>query len=894
MNKKKITSILLSGAMTVGMTTSSLPVFAQEETEINSSSTVEGAINQEQDNVLDEKKTQVIVNETNTIEDETADTNASTEIQKKESIQTNDVVETQNKETITTINNLITPLSNTSNQTDSSVAQVEMNGTVSYYDNLNEAVHAISDANGTGTIALLKDASLTGWAADKIVGNITLIGNNHSVSGDGAGISVYGTLTIQNCNFASGATLCPFNLGTINIYGGNHETITAGYGGIVNVYDGNFGMAYVQEGTLNIYGGTFVGVDGNAHLIPKSINMPASLTMKIDSTFDVTFNRSIVIGGNPVNIIPQLSSSDPNVVSVDRFGTLTAEGEGTATITASTYGFNPMTCTVTVTKKTLEAPDLSSLVAVYIDNDSMTLDCARIASVENLQYAYAEGDHATAPTDESAWKDVTKDSNYLIALTNLKEATPYTIFLRYKETNEYAASPSSSEVFTTTQSSVQATINYVNETIHVRNAYSDYRVILGNESTIFRSDGEGNIPIQKDWFGKTITILLAESPSSLAQKLDVPARPAAPLSLEGEVAGTGENDCKITGLNNNVSYEISKDDGETWDDATVVNGEITGLSVGTYQVRFKATDTTFASQPVTVAIEKIQTELKFTVDNIDKVYDGITVNPSTHQSNGGGISRTLSWYQLNEDGSYTKLEKAPINAGSYKVVATIKESANYTGAKIEMTFEIFKATPSYTLPTGLTMKQGETLSSVALPKGFTWKDENQKADALGTQTFKAVFTPEDTTNYEVVKDIEISVTVNPKMEVINQPPVINAKDQTLTVGDEFDPLKGITATDVEDGDLTDKIKVTKNTVDTSKEGKYRVDYEVKDSGGIRVVRTITVTVKEKSANQTTTDSKKTNGANTSVGLGTGLFASLAGVSALGAGILSVLKKRNSK
>ena len=44
----------------------------------------------------------------------------------------------------------------------------------------------------------------------------------------------------------------------------------------------------------------------------------------------------------------------------------------------------------------------------------------------------------------------------------------------------------------------------------------------------------------------------------------------------------------------------------------------------------------------------------------------------------------------------------------------------------------------------------------------------------------------------------------------------------------------------------------------------------------------------------TTDSKKTNGTKTSAGLGIGLFSSLAGASAIGAGILSVLKKRNGK
>ena len=41
-------------------------------------------------------------------------------------------------------------------------------------------------------------------------------------------------------------------------------------------------------------------------------------------------------------------------------------------------------------------------------------------------------------------------------------------------------------------------------------------------------------------------------------------------------------------------------------------------------------------------------------------------------------------------------------------------------------------------------------------------------------------------------------------------------------------MAGVTALDKEDGDLTDKIEVINNTVDTSKAGTYTVTYKVKD------------------------------------------------------------------
>ena len=91
----------------------------------------------------------------------------------------------------------------------------------------------------------------------------------------------------------------------------------------------------------------------------------------------------------------------------------------------------------------------------------------------------------------------------------------------------------------------------------------------------------------------------------------------------------------------------------------------------------------------------------------------------------------------------------------------------------------------------------------------------------------------------------ITVTVNPKMEPLNAAPIINAEDKTLTVGDEFDPMADVTATDEEDGNLTDKIEVLKNEVDTTKAGKYEVTYKVTDSKGASRTKTITVTVNPK-------------------------------------------------
>ncbi|MBC6298376.1 DUF5011 domain-containing protein, partial [Listeria sp. FSL L7-1517] len=60
----------------------------------------------------------------------------------------------------------------------------------------------------------------------------------------------------------------------------------------------------------------------------------------------------------------------------------------------------------------------------------------------------------------------------------------------------------------------------------------------------------------------------------------------------------------------------------------------------------------------------------------------------------------------------------------------------------------------------------------------------------------------------------------------------------------FDPMSTIQATDKEDGDITSTVKITNNTVDTSKPGNYEVTYEVTDSDGNKATFTRTVTVTE--------------------------------------------------
>ena len=104
-----------------------------------------------------------------------------------------------------------------------------------------------------------------------------------------------------------------------------------------------------------------------------------------------------------------------------------------------------------------------------------------------------------------------------------------------------------------------------------------------------------------------------------------------------------------------------------------------------------------------------------------------------------------------------------LNAGTYRMYASIGDTDNYYGFEaVYCEFVVAKATPTYTVPTGLTAKHGQTLADVTLPDGWSWTDSSESVGGASTaaKTFQAKFTPKDTKNYNTVENIELEVTVN--------------------------------------------------------------------------------------------------------------------------------------
>ena len=149
---------------------------------------------------------------------------------------------------------------------------------------------------------------------------------------------------------------------------------------------------------------------------------------------------------------------------------------------------------------------------------------------------------------------------------------------------------------------------------------------------------------------------------------------------------------------------------------------------------------------------------------------------------------------VNEGTGYTLTDNTATNAGTYTAKATLeagyKWSDGSTGVK-EISFEIRKADPTYTVPTGLKGQKGAKLSTVTLPNGFTWVDGEEVLNTVGEKTFKAKFTPVDTNNYKVVEvDVKVMVednTTPPPTPTVTDIKVNSTNHKTeYKVGEELD------------------------------------------------------------------------------------------------------------
>ena len=344
-----------------------------------------------------------------------------------------------------------------------------------------------------------------------------------------------------------------------------------------------------------------------------------------------------------------------------------------------------------------------------------------------------------------------------------------------------------------------------------------------------------------------------------------------------------------------------EEDGDITNKIEILKNDVNVNEPGIYDVTYKVTDTQGASYTTTIKV---------------------TVNPKAADLNAcpviNATDKTLTVGDEfdpmadvtatdEEDGNLTdkieikKNEVDTTKPGKYEVTYKVTDGGGASYVKtitvtVNPKMEPLNAAPiinaeDKTLTVGDTFDPKADVTATDEEDGnLTDKIEVLKNEVDTTKAGKYEVTYKVTDSKGASRTKTITVTVNPKIETLNEAPTIDVTDKEITVGDKFDPKDGVTAKDKEDGNLTDKIEILKNTVDPSKPGVYEVTYKVTDSKGASCTKTIKVTVKEK-APAPSKDNNKTTTVAPKTGDSTNVSAVIALLTVSGIALLALLKKK---
>ena len=136
------------------------------------------------------------------------------------------------------------------------------------------------------------------------------------------------------------------------------------------------------------------------------------------------------------------------------------------------------------------------------------------------------------------------------------------------------------------------------------------------------------------------------------------------------------------------------------------------------------------------------------------------VNTSDATYTGYADRSRVSSEVLKEGIDYEVAYSDDVNAGTAKI--SIAGKGNY-GGTLSYTFKINKAKPECATFGMGGVIFGTTLGNLKLPEGYSWQDgPSTPVGDVGTHIFLATYTPADTANYEVVRDLAIEVGVSAK------------------------------------------------------------------------------------------------------------------------------------
>ena len=290
-------------------------------------------------------------------------------------------------------------------------------------------------------------------------------------------------------------------------------------------------------------------------------------------------------------------------------------------------------------------------------------------------------------------------------------------------------------------------------------------------------NGELTLPIQKNdvettgSVGTVTVVIKSTNYADITLTVNVSAKNritptgTPTLSKNAITYGDALNTIALSGkLHDNVN-NVDVDGTFEWVDGT----HIPVVGNGTYAAEwiFEPTDTEkylTVSGRSNITVEKAQQYGK--VSMAGYTYGKTPSTPTLTDQTGDLNARVTYSYAAADSGSVQTwdIQNPPaLNAGTYRMYASIGDTDNYYGCEaVYCEFVVAKATPTYTAPTGLTAKYGQTLADVTLTDGWSWMDSSESVGGASTaaKTFQAKFTPTDAVNYNMVENIGLEVMVN--------------------------------------------------------------------------------------------------------------------------------------
>ena len=361
--------------------------------------------------------------------------------------------------------------------------------------------------------------------------------------------------------------------------------------------------------------------------------------------------------------------------------------------------------------------------------------------------------------------------------------------------------------------------------------HNSYAPIL--EETVVDGHTWYKVPVNLSGTTNEFGWTLASAPNVSVEKLHSESVNTPPVII-------AENKTIVQGSEFDYRKDVSAtdtEDGDLTKEIEVVEETVKVDEPGTYEVTYKVTDKNNQTTTKTITVTVTENKKPVITAEDKEVIQGRKLDELE------GVSATDE-----EDGKVeVKVKDNTVNLeepGSYTITYEATDSYNQTSEKT-ITVTVLKDEAPIINAEDKTITQGTKFKPL---DGVTAEDKEDgeikeievvtndvKENKIGEYevTYKVV----DSFNNETKKTITVTV-------VENQKPVINAKDKTIYLNEEFDPLEDVTAIDPEDGKIKD-IDVIENNVKIEEIGEYKVIYQVEDSFGNVVTKEITVTVEEK-------------------------------------------------